>query len=123
MPAPISGPAQGVQAQRETLNLRELDQQAEAGLLIDQESRLTFLAENARPATWSPTRRSRSPPLRRRRSATRCSGRSWASSSASWLAFLRDSLDRRLHGVKDIQEELPYPLRRPRPQRRHGRRR
>jgi capsular exopolysaccharide synthesis family protein len=100
---------EGVQERLDDLG-NDLEDQTERGALTEQLTRLRFLADNAEPASVVETAQAPSEPTTPRTTRNTALGLLLGLIIGIVVAFLRDTLDRRMRGTKEVQEELGYPL-------------
>ena len=99
----------GVQERLDDLG-NDLEDQTERGALTEQLTRLRFLADNAEPANVVETAQPPGSPVSPRTERNTALGLLLGLVIGILVAFLRDTLDRRMRGTKEVQEELGYPL-------------
>jgi succinoglycan biosynthesis transport protein ExoP len=84
--------------------------QAERAALSGQIARLRFLADNAEPATVAEIAEPPGAPSSPRTKRNVALGLLLGLALGILVAFLRDTLDRRLRGSREVREELDFPL-------------
>jgi Mrp family chromosome partitioning ATPase/capsular polysaccharide biosynthesis protein len=89
---------------------REIDDQLERAALTQQLIRLRFLADNAEPAQVAETAQPPGAPTSPKTARNTALGAMLGLVIGIVVAFLRDALDRRLRGSRDVHDELGYPI-------------
>ena len=84
--------------------------QTEAAVLIQQKTRLRYLSETAEPANVVRTAQAPEDQVSPQPVRNAVFGLIVGLAIGLLAAFLRDSLDRRLRGVREVQDELHFPL-------------
>jgi polysaccharide biosynthesis transport protein len=100
---------EGVESRLESLGSGVADQ-TERAALTDQLTRLQFLAENAEPARIAETAQVPGAPTSPKTARNTALGILLGLTLGILAAFLRDALDRRLRGSRQVHDELGYPL-------------
>jgi succinoglycan biosynthesis transport protein ExoP len=99
-----------IERQIDDLDAQDLTDQAERAALIGQLTNIRFLAENAEPARIAEVAQPPSSPTSPKTVRNTALGLLLGLIIGIVVAFVRDTLDRRLRGARDVHDQLGYPV-------------